>query len=276
MKLRVEYLDLETAPLPLDQLQRMMPEFTAPKAWKDEEKIAANLAEQREAWIEKAALDPQTGQVLVAIWTGADGAVDILDADAIGEKAVLEAVCRTLSDAGQGANYKVGGWNIRSFDLPFLVKRCWHHEVALPTGLMQVRGKWADPAPWIFDLRDLWTLGEAHGGGTLGDVAQFLGVGSKQSSGKDFHLKWRSPTEHADAFAYAMNDGKLPKLITERLLALSPDGYGLRIRADNQRQPKHNDDTRTQGLPDQDDSPDLAQEDRGLARKSPGRDPWDA
>ena len=56
--------DIETGPLPIEHLEDMMPEFTAPSNWKDEAKIEAKIKEQQTKWFEKAALDARTGQVL--------------------------------------------------------------------------------------------------------------------------------------------------------------------------------------------------------------------
>ena len=58
------YFDIETNPHDREALQASMPTFTAPANWKDEDKIAAKIAEQEEKFISKAALNPATATVM--------------------------------------------------------------------------------------------------------------------------------------------------------------------------------------------------------------------
>ena len=44
-------LDIETGPRPLAEIDHLCPTFSAPSNDKDAEKIAANIAEQKTAWI---------------------------------------------------------------------------------------------------------------------------------------------------------------------------------------------------------------------------------
>lgn len=138
-----------------------------------------------------------------------------------------------MSQSGRGAYFKVGGFGIEGFDLPFMIRRSWANGVQIPSGLLKARGRWFDLPTWMFDLRNLWTFGDKFGRGTLGDIAEFLGVGSKAGSGENFHRLWRDPLMHAEGEAYLLNDGNLMPRIMDRLLSCSKDGYGLNLQTTN-------------------------------------------
>jgi hypothetical protein len=73
-------------------------------------------------------------------------------------------------------------------------------------------------------------MGERHAHGSLGVIAEFFGVGEKMGEGKDFARHWRDPLMHAEALAYLKNDGRITKAVTDHLLSLSPDSYGLNLQ----------------------------------------------
>lgn len=228
---RLNYYDLETCPRPIADLQMMMPEFSAPKGWKDAEKIAENIEEQRARWIEQAALSPLTGEILAAVWVHADGGSEVFDADEIGEAALIRSLFNRFTTAGMGAHYKVVDFNGREFDRPFLLRRAWHHGITLPSAFIRMEGKWLNFPSWMIDIRDLWGVSERFPVGSLAVLAEYLGVGEKIGDGSDFARLWRgNDEERAEALAYLHNDGDLLKTITERLLSLSPDQYGLKIQ----------------------------------------------
>jgi len=214
----------------MDKLQFLIPEFEAPKAWKDEEKIRANIESQREKWVDDAALSPITGEILAAVWVDVDGMVMIADADEIGERELIQQILVKISEGNMGSHYKVAGFNISEFDIPWLIRRAWHHGISLPTGLIKARGKWLDLPDWMIDIRHLWGMNERFAKGDLGAIAEFLGVGSKQGKGKDFHRNWRDPSMHAEAMAYLLNDGNVLPKIFNHIVNLSPDQYGLNLQ----------------------------------------------
>lgn len=252
--LKLEYFDLETCPQPIQNLRPLMPEFNAPSGWKDQTKIQAEIEKKQAKWLDDAALSPLTGEILAAVWVDMEGKATVYDSDNEGEAAVIHCLFHRFRDAGMGSHYKVAGFNIGEFDIPWLIKRAWANGVVVPTGLVKMSGKWLDLPPWLFDIRHLWGMGEPYAKGDLGKIAQFLGVGEKKGSGKDFHRMWRDPGQHADAYEYLMNDGLVLPRITERLLSLSPDQYGLKI----QNQLIKNDETR---IPREDSSESAPKED---------------
>src|SRR5688572_8585619 len=56
--------DIETAPLPDEQIAPFVPEFSAPSNYKDPEKIKAYIEGEKVKWLEQAALSPLTGRVV--------------------------------------------------------------------------------------------------------------------------------------------------------------------------------------------------------------------
>lgn len=185
--------DIETRPLDFDQIKHLMPEFSAPANYKDEEKIAANIAEQRAKWIEKAALSPVTGAVC-AIGGLRDGVfAAYVDPEGNCEKEILEWFWRNI-----GRGTQLIGFNNHRFDLPFLMRRSWLHGITVPKGLM--RGRYFQNST---DLMELWNCG-GNDFVSLNTVARFLGVGSKNGSGEFFHELLK--TDPKAAGAYLEND----------------------------------------------------------------------
>jgi hypothetical protein len=64
-------------------------------------------------------------------------------------------VCR--GDVGR-AN-QMAGFNTHLFDLPFLIRRSWKHQVAVPFDIHSGRF-WGEE---MVDLRDVWQLGDRQG-----------------------------------------------------------------------------------------------------------------
>ena len=58
------YFDIETGPLPRDEVEKFIPKFEAPSNYKDADKIAEVVSKKEEAWFKKAALSCTTGKVL--------------------------------------------------------------------------------------------------------------------------------------------------------------------------------------------------------------------
>lgn len=187
--------DIETRPLPFDRIKHLMPEFTAPSNYKDEEKIAANIAEQKAKWIEKAALSPMTGQVC-AFGTLIEGAVGIcLDPEGENEAQMLS---NFWSAVGHGT--RLFGWNIKSFDLPFMIRRSWLLGVSIPTSIFYrggARGFSFDNG--VIDLMEVWNCGQRDFVG-LNTAARFFGVGQKLGDGADFHKMLADTPAHAAAY----------------------------------------------------------------------------
>jgi hypothetical protein len=207
--------DVETAPLPETELAALLPPFDPAEVrtgnLKDPEKIAAKIAEAQanhfRDFLDKAALDPLTGRVLV-IGLLDQGGVRILDNE--NEAAVLRefwTVCR----GEQGRINQLVGFNTHLFDLPFLIRRSWKHRVPVPFGVRRGR-YWGDE---MVDLREAWQLGDRQARGSLDSIAKHLGIGGKTGNGADFATLWQ--TDRAKAGEYLRNDLELTAKLADVL-----------------------------------------------------------
>lgn len=100
----------------------------------------------------------------------------------------------------QGAGAKLIGFNIFGFDLPFLIRRSWHHGVAVPKAVNGVR-YWPDT---FVDLMIAWRCGSYKDFISLDNLAKFLNVGAKNGSGEMFYQLWE--TDREAAVEYLKND----------------------------------------------------------------------
>lgn len=133
----MKIFDIETQPLPLEQLKKTMPTFEAPSNWKDPEKIAAKIAEQQKAYVDKAALSPTTGSVQAyGVWDTKREEYVFMDVYDNSESDLLEFLWDELTDNGAFTT-PVVGWNSNGFDVPFLIKRSWANRVKIPSSLIQ-------------------------------------------------------------------------------------------------------------------------------------------
>jgi hypothetical protein len=211
------FFDIETEPLPRNQLVDLQP---APVAFdpyavkagniKDPVKLAekieacriAHEADQLRAvteFYERAALSPVTGRVLAIGYrrAGCEG-VEIIDH--LDEAKTLTEFWGLMADHTPSTPC---GFNCLDFDLPFLVRRSWLHEVRSP--------KWIREGMWwnrgILDLRLIWTFGDKRGPGSLNDVAKFFGLPPKLGEGKDFSALFH--TDKPKAIEYLTRDVNL-------------------------------------------------------------------
>ena len=207
--------DIETGPLPEAELEAMLPPFDPAEVKtgniKDPEKVAAKIAEaesnHRQAFFDRAALDPLTGRVLaIGMLAGKD--FEFLTYD--DEDRMLDAFWSRWEDMSRGANRFIG-FNCLLFDLPFLVRRSWKLGVKIPHGVREGR-YWSN---LFIDLREVWQLGDRQARGSLDAIARHLGVGEKSGSGKDFAALLK--LDHDKAIEYLRNDLVLTARIAARL-----------------------------------------------------------
>lgn len=194
------FLDIETEPLPLATLQRNMPKFSAPSNWKDEAKIAENVAKQESDWIAKAALSPMTGRVLAVGLIDDEKYWDFTDEV---ESNLLETTWAMLTHHGAYTE-PVAGWNLLGFDLPFLVKRSWICGVPVPKTTLETYKGRSYFNPQFHDLMLKWGMGDRHS--KLDDVLTALGLENKRDlDGRLFYELYRNGQE-AEALAYLERD----------------------------------------------------------------------
>lgn len=200
------FIDLESAPLPLEILETRMPEFKANGTLKDPQKIEADLAAKKQAWLDDAALSPVTGRILVI---GALVGETVLTWHG-DEKTFLGEFWSYVSQAIGRSDWIIG-FNIYRFDLPFLIKRSWALGVRVPTTISRYR-YWKDR---IIDLRDLWQCGDHQCHGGLDEISKFFGGPGKTGGGADFHKLWES--DRPKALQYLKTDLELCRLLYERM-----------------------------------------------------------
>lgn len=171
--------DIETAPLPEAEILPLAPEFVAPSNYKDQAKIDAYIAQAKYDWLDKTALSPVTGRV-VAIGYLVDGSM-MLDIEPSDERRLL--VCFWELVQTQWCQTQFVGFNIKRFDLPFLVRRSWRLDIAPPKWIR--RGRYWDGD--FVDLFEEWQLGNGQDSISLNTLSKFLGIGEKAGNGANFH-----------------------------------------------------------------------------------------
>jgi uncharacterized protein YprB with RNaseH-like and TPR domain len=215
------FFDIETGPLPENELAALLPRFDPAEVKtgniKDPDKIAAKIAEaetnHKRDFIERAALDPLTGRVIaIGLLDSESGKFDVIghddEAKTLGE--FWEACLGEM-----GRTNQMVGFNSSQFDLPFLFRRSWKHRVQIPLGIRRGR-YWSEE---MIDLREGWQLGDRMARGSLDAIAKHLGVGEKNGEGKEFARLWAE--DRAKAVAYLRNDLELTAKVGG-VLALCP------------------------------------------------------
>lgn len=210
-QIKALFIDLESGPLPADQIQHLMPEFKAPANYKSEEAIKANIDAQRSKWLADAALSPITGEILAVGLMTDTGTFSLIEGP---EPEILTRTWKSIQEA-LWANVPVIGWCIHHFDLPYLVKRSWRAGVAVPAC---IRGGtnmryWCES---IMDLQVYWQLGDNRAPASLDVVSKFLGLPGKNGDGAQFAETWR--TNKPQAVEYLKNDLELTRQIYGRTL----------------------------------------------------------
>jgi hypothetical protein len=118
------------------------PDLIAEKLQKAEESHTAD-------YIRNAALDALSGQVLCIGYRVDHQEQNILCSDADGEAHLLRQWWALINYYERQP--KLVGFNIRNFDLPFLIKRSWRHRIMPPYWLHQGR-YWSE---LVIDLREV-------------------------------------------------------------------------------------------------------------------------
>lgn len=207
--------DIETRAKSLEWVKAngLMPSFKAPSNYKDPDKIAAKEAEHETDVMSRAALDPVLSEIL-AIGYIKDGKKVILWGD---ERKMLEAfwaeVRKVVNSYG-----KLIGFNIVGFDLPFLIRRSWVHNVPYVEAIR--RGRYYSDN-LVCDLAEIWRLGDKNTFISLDRISRLLGIGEKSGSGKDFAALWDSDREAA--IAYLHKDLELTEKLAYRFDVIAND-----------------------------------------------------
>jgi DNA polymerase elongation subunit (family B) len=208
--------DIETGALPFGELA--IPAFNPADVklgnTKDPDKIAERIRQAEENhvtdYIRNAALDALSGQVLCIGYRLERDEPAILSSDADGEAAMLRQWWELLNTWERQP--RLIGFNIKAFDLPFLIKRSWKHRITPPYWIRNGR-YWND---LIVDLREVWQLGDNRAHGSLGAISRHLGLGEKTGNGADFANLWK--TNRQAAIDYCLQDVRLTQQVADVLM----------------------------------------------------------
>ena len=230
--------DIETIPLSSEELQARLPLFDPDSVKvgnlgeeKAKEKIEKLRQEHFQNFYRKAALSALTGRVAMIGVRDEAGTPLILDGD---EKT---SIAEFLDMFARSEAHWIG-FNIASFDIPFLIRRAWLHGLKVPYGI--VRNHYLSGL--FTDLLELWNACERGGDRfpvSLSDLALYFDLGRKNANGANFHEILRYAPEEAKA--YLVNDLELTWGIAEAMGAICgpvPEPAPLRQESSNNGSPE--------------------------------------
>lgn len=183
-------LDIETGPLPVQAREFLRPTRDSIKLGnaKDPVKVEAIIAEAMadfEAGT-KAALDAMSGEVLlVGIMDVATGEVIQLHGN---EPETIAHAFEYLIHA-----HLVVGHNIAAFDLPFLIRRAWFHDMRVPSRAIELVEHFRHGD--LFDTMREWGCGDRQERVSLSKLCGFFGVPSPKTgevTGATFGQHWHA------------------------------------------------------------------------------------
>jgi DNA polymerase elongation subunit (family B) len=171
------FFDLETAANPEALTLAPEPIIEAPANYKDPEKIAAYVAEKTAAakaeLVERAALDPDYGKILsigysfgpeLPVQVIAAGDPVCVDWDTEGNETVFRELTESdlINDfwkAFASCDGRCVGFNILSFDLPYLLARSMYLGIKVPMLPMLAKFR-SDPVTDLYAIRYNWGPGK--------------------------------------------------------------------------------------------------------------------
>lgn len=210
------HFDIETGPLPASELvihpfdpsqvkigNIKNPDIIAEKIQKAEENHVSD-------YIKGAALDALSGQVLAIGYRVEYEQPVVLAVGPATEKEILVDFWRLLDSFERKP--QLVGFNVKPFDLPFLIKRSWKHRVTVPYWVRNGR-YWND---LIVDLREVWQLGDNRAHGSLAAISRHLGLGEKAGNGAHFSELFQ--TDRKAAIDYCLRDVELTQKVADILI----------------------------------------------------------
>lgn len=197
--------DIETGPLTVEEIRANSPPFKRENVKlgnRTNEKVIEQFLEEEEAsyWkevVDRAALEPVASRVLVICYRNQDGRTRFSEGS---EREILKEFWDRASSAMRKGGSLIG-FNIKNFDVPYLVRRSWVvGELDLPPNVY-AKGKWLSEV--FIDLREMWQCGVWENKFCRGDLGYFgklFGGPGKTGDGKDFAGLYEKDREAAIAY----------------------------------------------------------------------------
>lgn len=191
--------DIETLSLPSAHvLSQFNPDKVKLGNVTDPKKIEAKIEEARCEFVAGAALDARLARVAL-IGFNVDGVVSWLDG--LDESEILTGFWATCQEYVWEKKYKLVGYFIEGFDLPFLRRRSWLLGVKVPPWIYNDRG-YVDGS--FIDLHKLWQCGDRMASTNgLDGLCKAFGVPGKTGDGRDFAKLWETDKTAAKAYCAA-------------------------------------------------------------------------
>ena len=210
-------VDIETEPLPAEQLEAFMPEIKASGVLKDPVKIAADIEDKKQKFYDQAALSALTASVCaIGVWEVGKKAPALYHTAQGKTEADLITVFSnlTISSLEHGRpEIEVITFNGHSFDVPFLCRRGLKYGRNMFPNFFNQDGSLDRSAPLV-DLAAIWDC-RRKDYISLNDMSMFLGTGSKPKSKELF---WQMlKRDVAEAESYLTRDLELTLLNAQRM-----------------------------------------------------------
>lgn len=201
------------------------PEFKAPSNYKDPDKIAEHIAGQKEAFLERAALDPITGCIAAFSFAYDNDKptvafnVDLVPKEhgfySIPENELISLSVDLFEKAVAG-NIPLIGFNSKAFDLMFLFRRAFILGIPVPEAVRRLASDRYNANS--IDLLQVWLCGARdYTGQSLARICKACGIGEKSDDGKYFAEIAKVDVKRAAD--YALHDIELTMKLADRLLA---------------------------------------------------------
>ena len=167
-------------------------------------------------YIEKAPLIPEFGRIIcMSFATYTDDKKHIATIIEEDEEMMMRRIAKVITKAGQ-TRRTICGFNIKIFDLPWIIKKMYKYEIDIPLCLNFLNVK-----PWEIsttDIMDVWK-GIGKTSSTLEEVTYELDIPStkKPMRGKDVHEYYWVKKDKKSIVEKCENDVNDVTLISEKL-----------------------------------------------------------
>lgn len=211
--------DIETGPLPREEIERIAPAFNPDNVKtgnltlaKMVEKIALAKARHIENIEDEAALHAEYGEVL-AIGIREGNVTDCLVGDE--KKIISDFWTRSLADYKAGGKVWVG-FKSNTFDLPFLYRRSLLTGIPIPREIVPRPGQRYWPGDFWLDTFEIWKAGDYRATISLDRFCKAAGLQGKNGSGKGFARALKE--ERDKAIDYLENDVEITAQLADKVL----------------------------------------------------------